>query len=309
MKQMKRNLNTIFDVSEEDILNILAMAKKLKKRPLSKKSFLKGKSVGLIFEKPSTRTRLSFEVGVYHLGGQCIYVNPNEVHLGVRESVEDFVQTLSRYLDLIVARTFTQKTIVDLSSHSRVPLINGLSDVSHPCQALTDLFTIKEKLGRLKGVDVAYVGDGNNVINSLLIAGVKVGVNISIATPKGFEVNEDILKAAYEFAKVSGSKIRTAHSAEDMVRNADVVYTDTWVSMGQEEEKSEKIKNFVNFQVNEQLCLQAKKQYLFMHCLPAHRNQEVESQIIDGEHSIVFDQAENRLHTQKAIMLFLLKGY
>ncbi|MFT5387617.1 MAG: ornithine carbamoyltransferase [Candidatus Omnitrophota bacterium] len=303
---MKRDLTSLFDLSTEEILSILDLAKKLKAKPLSQNNFLKGKSVGLIFEKPSNRTRVSFEVGVFHLGGKCIYLNPSEINLGIRESVSDVAKTLSRYLDLIVARTFTQQTILDLSTHASIPIINGLSDLSHPCQGLTDLLTIQEHCGGLKDVKIAYVGDGNNVTHSLLIGGAKVGAHINIATPKGCEIEDIVLESARKIAARTSSQIMITNDPKEAVKDADVIYTDTWISMGQENEIESKIKQFEGFQVNQDICKLAKDNFKFMHCLPAHRGQEVSENIIDGAHAIIFDQAENRLHTQKAIMMFLL---
>ncbi len=303
---MQRDLKSILDLSTVDVHKILNLTQTLKNKPLSKNKFLQGKSVGLVFEKPSNRTRVSFEVGVYHFGGKCIYLSPGEINLGVRESVADVAKTLSRYLDLIVARTFSQETIEELSVHADIPIINGLSDLYHPCQGLTDLFTIQEKFEDLANVNITYVGDGNNVTHSLLIAASKVGANVTVATPQGFEVNEEILQQVQKEAEKTGSVIKTTHDPKEAVTGADVVYTDTWISMGQEEEAKEKLAKFEGFRVNRSLCAHAKENFVFMHCLPAHRDQEVCKNTIDGEHSIVFDQAENRLHTQKAIMLFLL---
>lgn len=303
---MQRDLTSLFELSPADINKILDLTAKIKSKPLSKPNFLKGKSVGLVFEKPSNRTRVSFEVGVYHFGGKCIYLSPSEIKLGVRESVADVAKTLSRYLDLIVARTFKQETIDELSAHADIPIINGLSDLFHPCQGLTDLFTVKEHYKDLSKVKIAYVGDGNNVTHSLLIVAAKMGAAITVATPVGFGVNDDILQQVQKIAKETGAKVTITNDPVEAVTGADVVYTDTWVSMGQEECAAEKLEQFKGFRVNRSLCANAKTDFKFMHCLPAHRDQEVCANTIDGEHSIVFDQAENRLHTQKAIMLFLL---
>ena len=286
---------------------MLNLTKKLKKDRDFASSSLQGKTIGLVFQKPSNRTRVSFEVGIRQLGGNCIYLGPDEINLGVRESTSDVAKTLSRYLDGIVARTFTHQDMVELAEYATIPVINGLSDRSHPCQALTDLFSIREKFGTLKGLTLAYIGDGNNVCNSLMVGCAKMGVHMQIASPKGYEPVKDIVKLAKPYAEKSGAEILITHSPQEAAKNADIVYADVWVSMGQEKESKKRLKDFKRFQINGELCQLAKKNYIFMHCLPAHRGQEVTSDIIDGEHSIVFDQAENRMHTQKAILLDLYK--
>jgi len=265
-----------------------------------------GKAIGLIFQKPSNRTRVSFEVGVHQLGGKCLYLGPKELELGKRETTADVAKTLSRYLAGIVARTHSHQDIVELGKQASIPIINGLSDLYHPCQAMADIFSVKEKFGKLKGQTLAYVGDGNNVCHSLLLGSSKAGLNMNIATPAGYEPDEEVVVQARANAAASGSKILLTQSPQEAVQGAHVVYADVWVSMGQEEESLNRLKIFQNYQINQELVDLADKDYIFMHCLPAHREQEVTTDIIDGEHSIVFDQAENRMHVQKAIMTFLL---
>ncbi|VAX35066.1 Ornithine carbamoyltransferase [hydrothermal vent metagenome] len=305
---MKRDLLSLNDFSQEEILQILDLAEKVKQDKTYAYDLLTGKSIGLVFQKPSNRTRTSFDVGINQLGGHCVYLAPQEINLGVRESTSDVAKTLSRYLDGIVARTHTHQDVRDLAEHSSVPVVNGLCDLYHPCQALTDIFSIKEKLGSLEGVTMAYIGDGNNVCHSLMLACAKVGINLNIATPEGYEPDQKVVTLTDKYAQETGVKILVGYSAQDMVKNADVIYSDVWVSMGQEDESHKRLTDFHNFQINRELVATANTNYIFMHCLPAHRGQEVTEDIIDGEHSIVFDQAENRLHTQKAILIFLMKS-
>lgn len=305
---MKRDLISLHDWTREEISALFESASKLKRDRTYLGDHLRGKSIGLLFQKPSNRTRVSFEVGVFQLGGNCLYLGPEEINLGVRESTADVAQTLSRYLDGIVARTFTHQDIVDLARYADIPVINGLSDMHHPCQALTDIFSIEEKFGKTKGVVLAYVGDGNNnVCHSLLLGCAKVGIQVQIATPRGYEPNKEVLKTGKIYAQASGAQILLTRSPKDAVNNADVIYSDVWVSMGQEKEVKKRLKDFDGFQINGKLVKGAKDNFIFMHCLPAHRGQEVAAEVIDGSHSIVFDQAENRLHVQKAIMAFLIQ--
>ncbi|MCR4336801.1 MAG: ornithine carbamoyltransferase [Candidatus Omnitrophica bacterium] len=306
---MKRDLKSLQDFSSKEILELLKVAIDLKKCKGRLRNDLKGKSVGLIFQKPSNRTRVSFEVGVSQLGGQCVYLGPEEINLGKRESTEDVAKTLSRYLDAIVARTFSHQTIVELSQYATIPVINGLSDLFHPCQALADIMSIQEKFGRLKEINIAFIGDGNNVCHSLMLACGKTGANIHVATPKGYEPNADILQQVQKEAHKTGSKIKVGYSPKEAIKGADVVYADVWVSMGQEAEREERLKIFQDYQINQELVKSANPDYIFMHCLPAHRGEEVTKEIIDGKNSVVFDQAENRMHMQKAVLLFLLKKF
>ncbi len=304
---MKKDLISIKDLSVKEIEDIFTLTDALKKDKLKYSQALKGKTLALIFQKPSNRTRVSFSVGMFQLGGLSIYLAPDEINLGVREAIKDVAKTLSRYVDGIVLRTFEHTNVVELAKYADVPVINGLSDLSHPCQGLADLYTIQEKLGRLKGVTLAYVGDGNNVTHSLLYCASKLGVNISVATPKKYEPNKDVVKKAKEFAAISGAKMNLYYSAAEASKNADIIYTDVWTSMGQEKEAMVRKKIFESFQVNKKLVSLAKNGCLIMHCLPAHRGEEITDEVVDSGNSIVFDQAENRLHVQKAILIQLLK--
>lgn len=261
----------------------------------------------MIFEKPSLRTRVTFEVGMTQLGGHAIYLAPSDIQLGKRESVPDVAQNLSRWVDLIMARTFGHQTVVDLAKYAAIPVINALSDLEHPCQILADFLTILEHKKKLRGVNFAYVGDGNNVCNSLLLAGGLVGMNISVGTPKGYEPPKAIIDKAREYARSSGAVIGVFNSAVEAVKNAEVVYTDVWASMGQEAEAKARKEIFKVFQVNTNLLKNATAGCLVMHCLPAHRGDEITGEVIDGPASIVLDEAENRLHIQKAIMVWLVK--
>ncbi|MBN1353159.1 MAG: ornithine carbamoyltransferase [Candidatus Omnitrophica bacterium] len=302
---MKKDLISILDLSKEYIESLFEIARAFKKDPFSKSTALKSKSIALVFEKPSNRTRVSFEVGMVDLGGHAIYLGPDELKLGVRESVKDVGKVLSRYLDGIVARTFSHKDVVELARFSSIPVINGLSDLLHPCQGLSDLFTIKEKFGEEK-VKIAFVGDGNNVLNSLLSGCSVLGKHICVATPKGHEPDKGVLKKADLIAKKSNAMIELTNDPVKCVKSADVVYTDVWISMGQESVRSKKITAFKKFQVNKKLLSHANKGAIVMHCLPAHRGEEITDEVLDGKNSVVYDQAENRLHVQKAILLKLL---
>jgi len=303
-----KHLITIADLSAEEVWQILNLAKELKEewRKGGNKPILKGKTLGMVFQKPSLRTRVSFEMGMIHLGGQALYLSPDEIKLGVRESVPDVARVLSRYVDGIMARVFAHRHIEELAAYSRVPVINGLSDYNHPCQALSDLFTIWEKRGTLSGLRLAYVGDGNNVATSLLFAATKVGMDVALASPPGYELSEEVVEKGREFAVQSGSRVELPHDPFEAVRGADVIYTDVWVSMGQEAETEERLRVFPPYQVNARLVEAAKPDVMVMHCLPAHRGQEITDEVMDGPHSIVFDQAENRLHAQKAILALLM---
>ncbi len=301
----KRDLLNVKGLSAEEIDYLLDLATKLKSGQTTSDA-LKGKSVALVFQKPSNRTRVSFEVAVAQLGGTCIYLGPEEINLGKRETTADVAHTLARYVQAIVARTFSHQDVLDLAKYASVPVINGLSDISHPCQALADILSIKEKFGQFKNLKLAYIGDGNNVYHSLLLASAKVGLNMTAACPKGYDPVAKIVSAAQEVAKSSKAEIKLTRSPQEAVKGAQVIYTDTWVSMGQETETKKRLKDFKDYQINDKLTKLAAKDYIFMHCLPAHRGQEVTGSIIDGPHSIIFDQAENRKHIQKAILLFLL---
>ncbi len=295
---MKKDLLTINDLSSSEINDIFKLASELKRNRQGFGEPLKGKTLGLIFEKPSNRTRVSFEVGITELGGHAIYLGSYEIDLGKRESPKDVAKVLSRYLNGIIARTFSHKTVVELAKYSSIPVINGLTDYQHPCQALSDLFTIKEKKG-LSNITVAFIGDGNNVLNSLLCICHKMGLKINAACPKGYEPSKDILKEA--------SSAAIFNSPSDAVKGADVIYTDVWTSMGQEKEYKRRLKAFKKYQVNAELMKLANKDAIVLHCLPAHRGQEITDEVMDGPASMVLDQAENRMHVQKAILIKLLK--
>jgi len=264
---------------------------------------LLGKNIGLFFEKPSTRTRLSFEAGIYQFGGNAICMNPDELQLGRGETIADTARTISRYLNAIMMRTFSHATVEALAAYSTIPVINGLSDLHHPCQALADVMTLFEKKGTLKGLKVAFIGDGNNVCNSLIEAASVLGFTLTIACPEGFEPHSDVLEKSRASAK---SEIIVLRDPKEAVGMADAVYTDVWVSMGQEKNAEEKKKKFKKYQVNRQLLSCAKNDVIVLHCLPAHRGEEITDEVLDGPHSVVFDQAENRLHTQKALLEMLV---
>ena len=302
---MKKDLITIEDLSEKEILDIMKLGRKLKKAPLSRKIVLKDKTLALLFQKPSNRTRISFEVAMVHLGGYVLYLSPREIKMGTREPVKDVARVISRYVDGIVARVFSHEDMNALAAYSDVPVINGLSDLAHPCQALSDIFTILEKKKTLKNVTVSYVGDGNNVLNSLLMVCAKTGVNMRIATPEGYGLKKEIFDTALDIAGKKGGTLELFNDPHEAVKNSDFVYTDVWISMGQEDERGKRLDVFRGFQVNERLMKSAKEDTLIMHCLPAHRGEEI-TDIIDGKNSIVYDQAENRMHVQKAILLKLL---
>lgn len=303
-----KHLLSIHDLTTEETEQILALAQELKEKQKKRipHPLLKGKTLGMIFSKSSTRTRVSFETGMYQLGGHALFLSSNDIQLGRGESIYDTANVLSRYLDGIMIRTFAQQDVEDLAKYGSIPIINGLTDLLHPCQALTDMLTIFEKKGTLKGLKLAYLGDGNNMTHSLLYAGAKLGMNISVATPQGFACNEEIVSNAKDDAKKTGAVIDVSYDPVRAIENADAVYTDTWLSMGQEGSKEERMKVFRDYQVNETLMKHAKSNAIFLHCLPAYRGYEVTSEVIDSPQSVIFDEAENRLHTQKAIMALLM---
>jgi ornithine carbamoyltransferase len=303
---MKRDFLTIQDITNEEMQYLLDLALKFKTKKGEMANDLSGKAVALLFQKPSNRTRVSFEIAVWQLGGKCIYLAPQEIDLGKRESVSDVAQTLSRYLDCIVARTYTHADVVELAQHSNAVIINGLSDLFHPCQGVADILTIQEKKGKKNKTLVAYIGDGNNVCHSLLLGCARMGFDINIATPKNYEPVAEVIAFAKKIGQQTGSQIKLLNDPKKAVQGAHVIYSDVWVSMGQEAETKKRKIDFKGFQINKDLVKTADKNYIFMHCLPAHRGLEVTADIIDGPHSVVFDQAENRLHAQKAILSFLL---
>jgi len=296
------------DLSVEETYQIFDLSRILKQKQLigEPHRVLEGKTLGMIFTKPSTRTRVSFETGIYQLGGLGMYFGPNDLQLGKSESIADTAKVLSRYLNGIMIRTFDHRDVVDLAKHASIPVINGLTDLLHPCQILADLFTILEKKGKLQGLKLAFIGDGNNVAHSLLHGCSIVGMNISIASPAGYKPSKVIVNEALKNAKYMRSKVEIVDDPLKAVRGADIVYTDVWASMGQEKEADERKKKFVKYQVNSKLVRNAKNDYLFMHCLPAHRGDEVTNEVADSPNSVIFDEAENRLHVQKAVMALLM---
>ncbi len=303
-----RDLLTLADYTAEEIQMLLDLAAQLKKRQKEGKPtpILNGKTLGMIFEKSSTRTRVSFEVGMYQLGGQALFLSSQELQLGRGETIADTARVLSRYLDGIMIRTFAHEKAVELARFATIPVINGLTDDYHPCQVLADLLTVLEKKERLKGVKLAYVGDGNNMAHSLMQAGAIMGMQVAVATPPGYEPKRDVVEYATKLARSSGGEVTLTHVPEEAVDGADVVYTDVWTSMGQEQETQQRLKDFRGYQVDEALMNRAKQDALFMHCLPAHRGEEVTDEVADGPQSVIFDQAENRLHAQKAVLVALM---
>jgi len=301
---MKKDLLSITDLRRKEIEGLIEQARRMKHdKPAS---LLSGKTLALLFEKPSLRTKVSFEMAMYQLGGHSIYLSPEEVGLGRRESVADVARVLSRYVDGMAARTFSQETLRILAGRSSVPVINALSDLEHPCQALSDLLTIYEEKGKLSGLTLAFIGDGNNVANSLLLAASLVGMNVHLASPPGYEVKKEVLSKGRKFAALSGSQIHLTDEPRKAAKGADVVYTDVWVSMGQESEREERRRAFSGYQVDDRLLSVAKRDVLFMHPLPAHHDEEICAGLLDDRRSVVFDQAENRLHLQKALLVKLL---
>ncbi|WML38505.1 ornithine carbamoyltransferase [Neobacillus sp. OS1-2] len=297
------------DFTTDEILYLLEAAQELKalQKQGTPQPHLNGKVLGMIFEKSSTRTRVSFEVGMLQLGGHAIFLSSKDIQLGRGESISDTAKVLSRYVDGIMIRTFSHESVEELAEHATVPVINGLTDLQHPTQVLADLLTILEHKGKLAGIKLCYIGDGNNnMAHSLMEGAAKVGMNISIASPAGYLPNGKITEQAIQVGKLTGSTVTVMNDPLEAVKDADVVVTDVWTSMGQEEETALRLEAFRGFQVNEELCKYAKKDFIFLHCLPAHRGEEVTAEIIDGPHSVVFDEAENRLHAQKSILKLLL---
>ena len=297
------------DYSGQEILDLIALAKELKadSKAGRKHHILDGKTLGMIFTKSSTRTRVSFEVGMYQLGGQALFLSSNDIQLGRGESIYDTANVLSRFLDGIMIRTYKHSDVTELAKNAAIPVINGLTDLLHPCQVLADLLTISEYKGDLKGKKLCYVGDGNNMAHSLLYGCTKVGMDISVATPDKYKCDETVMGNALKIAAETGSKIEFTNNPKQAMENADAVYTDTWVSMGMEAEKQQRIKDFAGFEVNRELMDIAKPDAMFLHCLPAYRGYEVSADVIDGKQSAIFDEAENRLHAQKAVMATLMK--
>ena len=303
---MKKDFLAITDWTKEQILDTLELASELKEKQKNgvPHAHLSGKNMAMIFQKPSSRTRMSFQIGMYQLGGQVVYLGPQDIGLGKREAISDVAQTLSRYIDIIMARLFGHEDVLELAHSASVPVINGLTDLLHPCQVMADMQTIFEHKGRREDLKIAWIGDGNNVANSWLNIAARYPMYLALAVPQGYEPDAQIL----EGARAKGlSQIDVVNDAETAARDADVIYSDVWASMGQEEEALTRQQAFKNFQVNEALMKLAAHDCVFMHCLPAHRGEEVTAGVIDGPQSIVFDEAENRLHTQKAIMVKLFE--
>ncbi len=303
-----KDLVSIHDLSREETEQILDTAHILKMKHKLGEIYhpLKGKALGMIFQKSSTRTRVSFEVGMWQLGGYALFLGANDLQLNRGETIADTARNLSRYLDGIMIRTFAHQDVIELAESSSVPVINGLTDLLHPCQVLADLFTIREKKNNLIGLKLAYIGDGNNMAHSLMFGGAKMGMHIVICSPSGFEPDPEVTRLSKLDAAKSGATITIKNDPAEAVQAADVIYTDVWTSMGMETEYEQRLKTFSRFQVNGALLEKAKEDVLVMHCLPAHRGEEITDEVIDGPHSIVFDQAENRLHVQKAIMALIM---
>lgn len=304
---MKRDLLSIIDLSREEINSLLGRAMELK--AMQKEGVvhhpLRGKTLGMIFEKSSTRTRVSFEVGAFQLGGNALFLSPRDTQIGRGEPVADTARVLSRYLDGIMVRTYSQEALEEFAKYATVPVINGLSDLLHPCQVLTDLLTVREKMGNIEDCKIAWIGDGNNMANSWINAAWRLGFELVLACPKGHEPDEKILAAAL---KEGNGKINVVEDPVEAAKGADVINTDVWASMGQEDEYEERKKTFASYQVNNELLSHAAKEAIVLHCLPAHRDEEITHEVIEGPHSAIFDQAENRLHLQKAVMELLMRS-
>jgi ornithine carbamoyltransferase len=305
---MLEDFITIHNLSLYEFSQLLDLTQEMKTHPQRFRNKLNRKILAMIFQKPSLRTRMTFEVGMLQLGGEAVYLGPSDIQMGTREGIHDVGKNLERWIDGIMIRTFSHQDVLDLAESSGIPVINGLTDLLHPCQAMADFFTLKEKRKDLTNLKLAYLGDGNNVCHSLLLAAAKTGAQMAVATPPGYEPNKEILKIAEQDGKETGTTFTLTHDPEEAVHEADAVYTDVWASMGQEEEKEKRAKIFSAFQVNKTLMAKAKPDAFFMHCLPAHRGEEVTAEVIDSSQSVVFDQAENRLHAQKAIMLLLMRN-
>jgi ornithine carbamoyltransferase len=303
---MKRDFVNENDWSSGQIEAVLDLAAKVKKDPTAYRAALPGRTLAMIFEKSSTRTRVSFEAGMFQLGGVGMFLSSRDLQLGRGEPISDTARVLSRYVDGIMARVFAQATVDGLAKHASIPVINGLSDLLHPCQALADFQTVRERFGTARGFPLCYVGDGNNVAHSLLVTGAKLGARVAVVTPKGFEPKEEVVGWARAAAAATGGAVLVTHSLEEGLAGARAVYTDVWASMGQEEEAAARVRAFQGYAVTARVFAMAAPDAIFLHCLPAHRGEEVEASVIDGPASAVFDQAENRLHAQKALLVTLL---
>jgi len=298
----------IHDYSADEVRQIFEIARDMKANPEKYRDALKGKTLAMIFEKSSTRTRVSFEVGMFHMGGHALFLSSRDIQIGRGEPIYDSAKVLSRYVDGIMARTFAHKTVTELAEYASVPVINGLTDLSHPMQAMTDYFTAWEHLGELKGRKLAYIGDGNNMAHSLMFGASKVGMNIAVATPPSYAPDPMVVAQSQGDADYAGTKVIVTTSIDEAVRDADIVETDVWASMGQEAEAQQRQKDFEGWMVDARVMSLAKKDAIFMHCLPAHRGEEVAGEVIDSPQSVIYDEAENRLHVQKAIMYVLMKN-
>ncbi|MFC1569336.1 ornithine carbamoyltransferase [bacterium] len=303
---MKKDFLAITDLTKEEINQLFQLAKSLKAKLKNKEIFhpLAGKTLAMIFQKPSARTRVSFETGMYQLGGHAVFLNPTEIGLGKRETAADVARVFSRYNDGIMARLFAHELILDLAKYASIPVINGLTDYNHPCQVLGDILTIDEHLGRMEDFKITYIGDGNNMVHSWLNAASRLSMGLNLAIPEGYDPNPNLLKSAQE---IGISEISIIRDPKEAVHDADIIYTDVWASMGQEKEAEKRKKAFKNYQINDDILKEAKSNVKVMHCLPAHRGDEITDSVMDGPHSIVFDEAENRLHLQKAIMVTLMQ--
>ena len=300
---MKKDFLTLLDLTPKELSTLIERAAELKAGKDSSACPLMGKSIGLLFDKTSTRTRISFQTGIYQLGAQPIYINSSELQLGRGESIEDTAKVMARYLHGIVLRTYAHSTIETLAENASIPVINGLTDLHHPCQALADILTVKEKKGKLKGVRMAYIGDGNNVANSLIEAAMMTGMELTLACPRGYDPDRKI----FEKAMAEGAAVKIVTDPNEAAKDADVLYTDVWISMGQEREVERRRKTFKNYQINNELLALAKPDAIVMHCLPAHRGEEITDEVLSSPQSVVIDQAENRLHAQKALLEMLIK--
>ncbi len=304
-----RDLLRIADWSPDELKTLLDLAAELKtlQHARSEHRLLPGRTLGMIFEKPSTRTRVSFEAGMSHLGGTALHLGLGELHLGTSETIRDTANVLSRYVDAVMIRTFLQSDVDEFAEHATVPVVNGLTDDFHPCQALADVMTIRERFGTVEGVRVAYVGDGNNVCHSLMVACAKLGGDVAVATPAGYEPDPAVVSSAREAATAAGGSLELVNDPAAAAENADVVYTDVWTSMGQEEEHDERLKAFDGYRVDEELLGRASARAVVMHCLPAHWGEEISESILHGPRSAAWDQAENRLHAQKALLALIVR--
>jgi len=300
-----RHFLSLEDLNDSELRQVLDLAAAVKKCPEDYRESLQGQTLAMIFQKKSTRTRVSFEVGMFQLGGHALFLGANDIQIGRGESIADTAKVLGRYCDLIMARVYGHDDLIELATHAGIPVINGLSDALHPCQVVADLQTMEEQFGRLDGRTFTYVGDGNNMAHSLMLGCSRVGMNVQICAPTGYEPDEEYTATARAYCEERGNWLRIDTDPAQAARDADVIYTDVWASMGQESEQKERLKAFAGFEVNDAVMGRAKSTAIFMHCLPAHRGEEVSASVCDGPQSVIFDEAENRLHAQKALMLFL----